>query len=483
MLVGVHPLVGELDGVIEVVGLVRQQHHAVGRGDGELLSGLAERGRGDRDDLFDVFGVDLEHGAELVAAEPVGLAVRRELVAELGPEAREKRVACDVAEGVVVALEAVEVEHDQQARARRRRSVSQRLDVGRQLAPVAEAGQRVADRFLAQRVVAEDVGRGGLRLADELAEQLDLVVWNGRVAPSDADRAAGRGRPVDGERQRERPSGLVLDLLRQAGRRRRVVSRRAARRRTRPPSPRAGVGARPSRTEASGVGVERFDRAAQHDVDERVDVELGRECVAHAAHRSLQAAALAYRELESVLGLLDALAPIAGHQQQQPGQRQDEQDREDVALRDLGGEEADRRQTGVDDPNQPEDVQLERGRDALATRARAGWRDAGVEEAAGHERGREHAAARPGRAAAAPASEQHAGRPDARARRRESRTAGARTSRAARIQSDSRAQQEPGGHEQRHRAGGTSTSIGISTSCVGSTLPAPTGNSTLARIA
>ena len=76
VLVRVHALVGELDGVIEVVGLVREQHDAVGRRDGEALSALAERVRGDRDDLLDVLGVDLERGAELVAAEAVGLAVR-----------------------------------------------------------------------------------------------------------------------------------------------------------------------------------------------------------------------------------------------------------------------------------------------------------------------------------------------------------------------------------------------------------------------
>ena len=76
---------------------------------------------GDRDDLLDVVGVDLEHGAELVAAESVGLAVRCELVTELATEAREQRVACDMAERVVVALEAVEVEQDQQRAARRRR--------------------------------------------------------------------------------------------------------------------------------------------------------------------------------------------------------------------------------------------------------------------------------------------------------------------------------------------------------------------------
>ena len=46
-------------------------------------------------------------------------------------------------------------------------------------------------------------------------------------------------------------------------------------------------------------------------LSERVDVELGRERVAHAAHRGLQPAAFADGDLESVLRLLDALAAVS----------------------------------------------------------------------------------------------------------------------------------------------------------------------------
>ena len=74
--------------------------------------------------------------------------------------------------------------------------------------------------------------------------------------------------------------------------------RRAARRRSRSADVlrQASGLARSAIGRQSGVRVERFDRAAQHDVDERVDVELGRERVAHAADRRLQAAALAHRD-------------------------------------------------------------------------------------------------------------------------------------------------------------------------------------------
>ena len=234
--------------------------------------------------------------------------------------------------------------------------------------PSPVSGSR--DGCLAQRVVAEDLGGRGLRLADELAQQLDLVgLERSRsrratpTAPSDHAPQARRTASASAH-----PAGCSICCGRPVAT---AASRRAQReaevaRRVLGQASRLAV----AELEAAGVGVERFDGAAQHDVDERVDVELGRERVAHAAHRSLQAAALAYREFKSVLGLLDALAPVGGQQQQQARQRKDEQDREDVALGDFGGQEADRRQTGVDDPNQREDVQLKRRRDAARASSR-----------------------------------------------------------------------------------------------------------------
>ena len=233
--------------------------------------------------------------------------------------------------------------------------------------------------------------------------------------------------------------------------------------------------------QAAGVGVERLDRAAQHDVEERVHVELGRERVAHPADGGLQPAALAHRHLEAVLRVLDALAPVAGHQQEQSGQRQDEQDGEKVALRDLRGEEADRRQARVDDPDEPEHVELERGRDP-ARRELAQHRRAGVKQAAGGERRRQQRkVAQIELAARPPAAGRRPARP--RATRRESRRAGGSSGPRRRIQSDKRPSSSPAATSSGTDAGGMSTSIGISTSCVGSTLPAPTGNSTPARIA
>jgi hypothetical protein len=69
-----------------------------------------------------------------------------------------------------------------------------------------------------------------------------------------------------------------------------------------------------------------------------------------------------------VLGLRDALAPVACEEDEQPGQRQDQQDLENVVPRLVAGQEADRRQTGIDEPDQQQDLQLQPRRHAAASR-------------------------------------------------------------------------------------------------------------------
>ena len=146
-------------------------------------------------------------------------------------------------------------------------------------------------------------------LADELGQQRDLVVLERARAARDGDGAAQAVGRADAERQRERPAGRVRAIC--SGRPLAVAASAAASSATAQVVGRVlgqrsrGCGA--EQAQAAGVGVERLDRAAQHDVDERVDVELGGEGVAHAAHGRLQAAALADGELQAALGLLDAL--------------------------------------------------------------------------------------------------------------------------------------------------------------------------------
>ena len=75
-------------------------------------------------------------------------------------------------------------------------------------------------------------------------------------------------------------------------------------------------------------------------------------------------------------------------QQQQAGERQDEQDGQDVALGHLRGQKADRREARVDEPHEAEDVKLQRGGDPARGQL-AQHRRAGVERAAGGERARQ----------------------------------------------------------------------------------------------
>ena len=58
-------------------------------------------------------GVGIGEDAELVAAQPIGPPVALDAAVERLAQAREQRVAGEVAEGVVVALEAVEVEEQE----------------------------------------------------------------------------------------------------------------------------------------------------------------------------------------------------------------------------------------------------------------------------------------------------------------------------------------------------------------------------------
>jgi hypothetical protein len=81
-------------------------------------------------------------------------------------------------------------------------------------------------------------------------------------------------------------------------------------------------------------------------------------------------------QLQAALGLLDACPAVAGEEREQPGERQNEQDAGQVVDGGVAGEEADRRQAGVDDDHVGEDLDLQLGRDAagggLAQRRRRG---------------------------------------------------------------------------------------------------------------
>jgi len=84
-------------------------------------------------------GIAANQDAELVAAEAVRPALRGHRLGQGEPEPAQQQVSGRVPEGVVVGLEAVEVEDREQGRARA--AVSQLLaEVGDERAPVGEPG-------------------------------------------------------------------------------------------------------------------------------------------------------------------------------------------------------------------------------------------------------------------------------------------------------------------------------------------------------
>ena len=122
-LAGVHAPVGKLQGVRGRRGLLGQQTCRTSV-DLEALAALGERGRAGREQRVDARPGPADQRAELVAAQPVGAARPGDGVGEPRGQPHEQLVAGGVAEGVVVLLEAVEVEEEQRARRPRLASAS-----------------------------------------------------------------------------------------------------------------------------------------------------------------------------------------------------------------------------------------------------------------------------------------------------------------------------------------------------------------------
>jgi hypothetical protein len=120
-----------------------QQRGAVGRGDREAVAVLAQRVAGGLDRVEDPGRLGAREHAELVAAHPVGGPAGGHRGLQACGEAGQQRVAGGVAEGVVVGLEAVEVEDRQHDRAGAVELGRLALQLLHQGAAVADAGERV----------------------------------------------------------------------------------------------------------------------------------------------------------------------------------------------------------------------------------------------------------------------------------------------------------------------------------------------------
>ena len=112
-LVRVHPLVGQFNRTVGGVGLVRKQNHAERAAHRELWARLAHGGRGRGDGLVGSASVQVDPRAEFITAEPIRRAGVRDGIPELGAHPRQERVPGEVTEGVVVVLEAIEVEQEE----------------------------------------------------------------------------------------------------------------------------------------------------------------------------------------------------------------------------------------------------------------------------------------------------------------------------------------------------------------------------------
>ena len=145
-LVLVHADVRAAQRVARRRGLAREQHDAVGGGHGEPACGGRERLRGAFGDRVVIGRAGVDQHAELVAAHAVCAADPVDGLGEVAAERRQQRVAGRMAVRVVVVLEAVEVEERERCRRRLGGALDLVLEVHHELAPVAEAGERVGHR-------------------------------------------------------------------------------------------------------------------------------------------------------------------------------------------------------------------------------------------------------------------------------------------------------------------------------------------------
>ena len=132
---------------------------------------------------------------------------------EIGAEALQQRVAGGVAEGVVVLLEAVEVEEREAAPVGGRRLVGGVLEVAHQGAAVGQAGEAVGERLVAARaqqveVLAEEHAAAGAGDEQRGGGQQRGGEVDGRELADDehGERDGGEARG-----QRQRAAGDLLD--------------------------------------------------------------------------------------------------------------------------------------------------------------------------------------------------------------------------------------------------------------------------------
>ena len=116
LLARIHALVGELQRIVDRACLVWKEDGSARRSHGKRLPTFLERVPAADTAVWSPSRMRGIKHAELVAPEPIGASDRGDRRLELVTEPRQERIAGDVAERVVVGLEAVEVEQHQEQR-------------------------------------------------------------------------------------------------------------------------------------------------------------------------------------------------------------------------------------------------------------------------------------------------------------------------------------------------------------------------------
>ena len=148
-LLGVQPLVGQPQHLAGRPGIRWQGHGAAGSADCEPLAAFGQRRAPQLEDALRSAAVQLGEDTELVAAQAVGAADRPDGVVEVGAEAPQQGVADGVPEGVVVGLEAVEIEEDELVRGQPLPGAGQEaVEVSHQRPAVAQAGEVIGERLV-----------------------------------------------------------------------------------------------------------------------------------------------------------------------------------------------------------------------------------------------------------------------------------------------------------------------------------------------
>lgn len=227
-----------------------------------------------------------------------------------------------------------------------------------QPAVVREAGEVVGDRLTVQRVMVVDVGGRNGGLSAQVGEQLALLLSERLAAAGDRDRRIRR--EAGSQRRGPHSVAVLADADELAAMDGGVLGGFHC-------PPEAGLlvdlnasdSAPPAiDARAAGVGVERFDARAGDDLQQRVEVEVGREGIADSVDGDAKPGAFALEGLEALVRAGDPPLAVSRHVAEEHDQRPQRDGRAGDPHAGVRGQEPERRQRGVDGPDLRLDTEL-----------------------------------------------------------------------------------------------------------------------------